>query len=257
MKLFSKVLESWKDEKAFEKRLADGLAAMEISGYIKEKNNRRLKKIIRRGRFNDILMPELILSENGRILRYYVYSGRLTSYGKACLAHVARCKLVQWGLSDWLGNELTTYALSQDSYEALMSCGNEDLIAAYEELRHYADELNCYLVPYQDCLFPISNVNWDDLSQTLSAGMCYTAYDSSKAKKAVENMVWPEELQLALVAVGNVSLTDAWLGISLLRNRAIERLDKAGIAFEAEPYLCQAAEEEIKKQGLSNLLNKR
>ena len=87
--------------------------------------------------------------------------------------------------------------------------------------------------------------------------MCYTAYDSSKAKKAVENMVWPEELQLALVAVGNVSLTDAWLGISLLRNRAIERLDKAGIAFEAEPYLCQAAEEEIKKQGLSNLLNKR
>lgn len=44
MKLFSKVLESWKDEKAFEKRLADGLAAMEISGYIKEKNNRRLKK---------------------------------------------------------------------------------------------------------------------------------------------------------------------------------------------------------------------
>ena len=146
-----------------------------------------------------------------------------------------------------------TYALSQDSYEALMSSGNEDLIAAYEELRHYADELNCY----QDCLFPISNVNWDDFSQTLSAGMCYTAYDSSKAKKAVENMVWPEELQLALVAVGNVSLTDAWLGISLLRNRAIERLDKAGIAFEAEPYLCQAAEEEIKKQGLSNLLNKR
>ena len=49
MKLFSKVLESWKDEKAFEKRLADGLAAMEISGYIKEKNNRRLKKIIRQG----------------------------------------------------------------------------------------------------------------------------------------------------------------------------------------------------------------
>ena len=36
MKLFSKVLESWKDEKAFEKRLADGLAAMEISGYIKQ-----------------------------------------------------------------------------------------------------------------------------------------------------------------------------------------------------------------------------
>ena len=32
---------------------------------------------------------------------------------------------------------------------------------------------------------------------------------------------------------------------------------EAGIAFEAEPYLCQAAEEEIKRQGLSNLLNKR
>lgn len=257
MKLFSKVLESWKDEKAFEKRLAAGLAAMEINGYIKEKNNRRLKKIIRCGRFSDILMPELILSENGRILRYYVYSGRLTSYGKACLAHVARCKLVQWGLSDWLGNELMTYALSQDSYEALMSSGNEDLIAAYEELRHYADELNCYLMPYQDRLFPISNVNWDDFSHTLSSGMCYPVCDSSEAKEAVENMVWPEELQLALAAVGNVSLIDAWLGIGLLRNRAIERLDKAGIAFEVKPYLCRAAEEEIKKQGLSNLLDKR
>lgn len=66
MKLFSKVLESWKDEKAFEKRLAAGLEAMEINGYIKEKNNRRLKKIIRCGRFSDILMPELILSENGK-----------------------------------------------------------------------------------------------------------------------------------------------------------------------------------------------
>lgn len=138
-----------------------------------------------------------------------------------------------------------------------MSSGNEDLIAAYEELRHYADELNCYLVPYQDCLFPISNVNWDDFSHTLSSGMCYPVCDSSEAKEAVENMVWPEELQLALAAVGNVSLIDAWLGIGLLRNRAIERLDKAGIAFEVKPYLCRAAEEEIKKQGLSNLLDKR
>lgn len=250
MKLFSRILESWKDEKEFEKRLENSLSDAEVVLYIKEKNNRRLKKIIRSGKPIDSWTTNMIVSENGKILKYYVYSGHLTNYAKSCLAHVSYNKLEEWGLSCWMDMELSTYGLSQEVYKVLMSCGNDFLIDAYRDLRHNAGILNYFLLPY----VPLNSWGWEDFNQLLSAEAYAEQISGADAKMAVEHMVWPEALQLSLVRIGNVALTDAWLGADNLRRQAMVRLEAKGLPFEAKPCLCAAAREEIKKQGWDKLL---
>lgn len=251
MKLFSRILESWKDEKEFEKRLEIGLSDKEISEYIQCGQNKRLKKIIQAGKLSDVFIPSLIASDNGKALWYYVYSKSVTNAGKAIIAAVPYKKLEEWGLSCWMDLELSTYSLSQEVYQVLMSCGNDFLIDAYRDLRRNAGILNYFLLPYM----PMSVLNWEDFNQLLSAEAYVEQVTSIDAKLAVEHMVWPTSLQLSLIKTGNVSLVDAWLGADKLRKQAMSRLDARGLPFEARPFLCEAARDEIKKQGWGKLLS--
>jgi len=245
MKLLGKLLESWKDEKEFENRLVSGVSDEEILGYIQVRNNKRLKKIIRRGLFRDELIPALVVSDNGTIFRYRFFQLPRSVKVNLLAAQLPFKKLKEWGLSGWMEQELVQYGLSQEIYAVLLSYENEELISAFAQLHGHSGFLKNYLLFSLPMVF--SSLNWGDYYQYWEANVYNPPLSDFTAKEVVDEMVWPPELQMSVLQTGNLSLIDVWLTGGKLRDEVIQRLKKNNAAVDVQPYCCPEAEDEVKR----------